>query len=224
MSRRFVKTIAFVMIVICLSSTAVAAGSERKVSWTDGVDYLTLIENVLTECGDDGMYAASILEEKRNQKIADTNADASPTNFCTTCVCAEAALARFRGYKMLRCKNYTEYDVWLLGSMIWVEAGDDTLSDEWKLNVGAVALNRVSSEYFPNTLHDVIYQPGQYDQSWTYEYRTPSEKCMILARRILKGEWCIDKNVVFQAGFIQGSGIYETMYSPKYGYTYLCYW
>ena len=33
--------------------------------------------------------------------------------------------------------------------------------------VGSVVLNRVESEYYPDTIREVIYQPGQYAPTWT---------------------------------------------------------
>lgn len=48
----------------------------------------------------------------------------------------------------------------LLANIIWCEAGDEPYVG--KVAVGAVVMNRVMSETFPNTIVGVIYQKGQF--------------------------------------------------------------
>lgn len=118
------------------------------------------------------------------------------------------------------------YDLYLLSKIIYAEAGSYWLSDEWKMSVGEVVLNRVSSPEFPNTVHDVIYQPGQYygSNSRYFETLLPDARCVNLARRLLEGERILnDPSVVFQANFKQGSGIHTALYDKALGWTYFCY-
>lgn len=56
--------------------------------------------------------------------------------------------------------EYTEDDLKLLACLIHAEAGNQ--SYEGKLAVANVVLNRVKSEKFPDTIKEVIYQPGQF--------------------------------------------------------------
>ena len=51
-------------------------------------------------------------------------------------------------------------DLNLLAAIIYCEAGNQ--SREGKVAVGAVVLNRVASSSFPNSIHDVVYQSGQF--------------------------------------------------------------
>ena len=51
-------------------------------------------------------------------------------------------------------------DVDLLAAIIYHEAGNQ--SEEGKIAVGAVVLNRVNSGSFPGTISEVLYQPGQF--------------------------------------------------------------
>ena len=56
---------------------------------------------------------------------------------------------------------YIAYDdLVLLAQVIHTEAGSAWLPDEWRLAVGEVVLNRVASPEFPDTLEEVVFQPG----------------------------------------------------------------
>ena len=117
-------------------------------------------------------------------------------------------------------------DLHLLSKIIYAEAGSNWLSDEWKMSVGEVALNRVASSEFPNTLSEVIYQPGQYYGSGSSYFANlqASERCTILAKRLLEGERILNnKSVIFQANFRQGSGVHTSYYDKHLGWTYFCY-
>ena len=121
--------------------------------------------------------------------------------------------------------QYSESDLMLLAKVIYAEAGSDFLSDEWKMCVGEVVLNRVASPEFPNTIYDVVYQQGQYQgaRSGYIASLTPSERCIDIARRLLDVERVMEPSVVFQANFKQGSGIYKALYDSHLGWTYFCY-
>lgn len=57
-------------------------------------------------------------------------------------------------------QNYSEVDLILLTSVINSEAGGESYQE--KLRVGNVVLNRVNSKYYPNNIHDVIFQRKQF--------------------------------------------------------------
>ena len=59
-----------------------------------------------------------------------------------------------------RSTNYTSSDVNLLARLITAEAGGTSYNDQ--VSVGAVVLNRVKSNLFPNSIHAVIYQNSQF--------------------------------------------------------------
>ncbi len=50
--------------------------------------------------------------------------------------------------------------LYLLAKLVTAEAGDEPLKGQ--IAVGDVVMNRVSSELFPDTIHDVIYAQGQF--------------------------------------------------------------
>lgn len=55
-------------------------------------------------------------------------------------------------------------DLTLLAAIIYCEAGNQPY--EGKLAVGAVVMNRVRSHLYPNDIHSVIYQGGQFAPVW----------------------------------------------------------
>ncbi|HIS44714.1 MAG TPA: cell wall hydrolase [Candidatus Scatomorpha merdigallinarum] len=117
-------------------------------------------------------------------------------------------------------------DLVLLAQVIHTEAGSSWLPDEWRLAVGEVVLNRVASPEFPNTLEEVVFQPGQYsaaDRGW-FEALIPFRSCLEAALRLLNGERVLnDVSVVFQSGGKQGSGVALELTDRVYGSTYFCY-
>ena len=117
-------------------------------------------------------------------------------------------------------------DLYLLSKIIYAEAGSEWLSDEWKMCVGEVVLNRVASSEFPDTIPDVLFQRGQYysRNSTYFANLKPSERCVNIALELLMGErYMYDPSVVFQANFRQGSGVCEHFYDAYLGSTYFCY-
>ena len=57
--------------------------------------------------------------------------------------------------------GYSGSDLDLLAALVWAEAGDQPIP-EGLCYVCDVVLNRVDSPAWPNTIADVIYQPGQF--------------------------------------------------------------
>lgn len=116
-------------------------------------------------------------------------------------------------------------DLFLLSKIITVEAGSEWLGDEWRMCVGEVVMNRVASPEFPDTVREVIYQPGQYEDPGSFEFDymlDPTEEAVYVALRLLQGERIMDPWVVYQANFKQGGGVYAQYYDSVLGYTYFC--
>lgn len=117
---------------------------------------------------------------------------------------------------------YTEDELYLLSHLIYGEAGSDCISDEHQQLVGAVAMNRVADDRFPDTLYEVIYAKGQYacvkDGNFDLE---PSERAIQNAIAVLNGEVECPADLVFQAEFEQGYAVWKTFDTP-YSRTYFC--
>lgn len=120
---------------------------------------------------------------------------------------------------------YTEEDLDLLARLITAEMGASWVSDEIQLYVGSVVLNRMQHSLFPDTLYDVIYAKGQYSPTWTGAINnTPDERTIENARQLLEHGSVLPENVVFQANFPQGDGVYYEYYDEVLGTTtYFCY-
>lgn len=104
----------------------------------------------------------------------------------------------------------------LMAKVIYQEAGGDACSDEARRMVGEVVLNRVASEYFPDTLEEVLLQERQYGRyHWTgiiwperasYESEAHAvERARQIATDLLTGklERLLPEDVLFQAEFPQ---------------------
>lgn len=109
-----------------------------------------------------------------------------------------------------RQPTYSEEDLTVLSHVICGEAGSEWITDEEQLLVGNVVMNRVKSPLFPNTIKDVVFQPGQYACTWDGNYyRTPDARTVENAKRLLNGERFCPENVLYQSNSPQGSGIYK---------------
>ncbi len=121
--------------------------------------------------------------------------------------------------------NITFDNLLLLAKIVHAEAGSDWLTEEHRQLVASVVINRVNSPEFPNTIHNVIYQRGQYAPAGTKYFNNlkPSRKCVFSALKVLASGSVAPSNVVFQANFKQGSGVYKSIYDRRLGTTYFCY-
>lgn len=120
--------------------------------------------------------------------------------------------------------SYTDQDLNILAKLIWKEAGGCPW--EHKCTVGCVVLNRVADERFPDSIYDVVAQPKQYSTSYLYGFDGIPAECYEAARAVLEGEYTIPENVVWQAEFPQGRGIWwasEVNTGWWYSITYFCY-
>lgn len=112
-----------------------------------------------------------------------------------------------------------EYDLDVLARVIYGEAGASWCDDKMRYYVGSVVLNRVANNDFPNTIRDVVFQKGQYACTWAGNYYDePTERCYEIAEWLLLNGSVLPEGVVYQAEFIQGSGIYEKVQNQ-----YFCY-
>lgn len=122
--------------------------------------------------------------------------------------------------------KFSEEEIDLLVKLVNGEAGSSWLSDEHQILVAIVVLNRVESEYFPNSVKEVIYQKGQYSCVGGRQWRTEPEDRV--RENVLKaisqfenGDYPL--GMVFQAEFTQGSKVYKKILNTHTGsYTYFC--
>lgn len=114
---------------------------------------------------------------------------------------------------------WTEEDYQYLLMIIVGEA--QNCSRQEQMYVGSVVLNRLHSSWFPkqNTIKQVATAKGQYAcMRDGNAYKTPTETNKEVALELLKNGSVLPENVVFQALFKQGNGVY-----CKINKTYFCY-
>lgn len=81
----------------------------------------------------------------------------------------------------------TDEDAELMARLVYAEARGESL--EGKIAVAAVVLNRVRSSKFPNSIYEVIYQPGQFTPVERNQLPTQAdETCREAVTRALQGE------------------------------------
>lgn len=103
-------------------------------------------------------------------------------------------------------------DLYLLSHLIYAEAGADYIQDSSLYAVGSVCLNRVNSSMYPDSLYEVIFQPGQYSCTWNGAfYKNPSQRAYDIAKDLLINGSTLPGNVLGQASFVP-SGWTEYMY------------
>ena len=110
------------------------------------------------------------------------------------------------------------YDIELIACIIYQEAGGDSSCDECRRMVADVVLNRVADPRFPDTIFDVLTEPGQYGFNprtgivWPerandiYEQHAV-ERAYRIAEEVLSGKHSelYGEGYIWQASFRQGS-------------------
>ena len=133
---------------------------------------------------------------------------------------------------------YSEEDFELLSYATMKEQGDSRTPDECQKLVSCVILNRQKQNGINGTLKnptisDIINESGQYHFAIVSGYNINinnidmsivTDKVKNNVREVLEGRYECPDNVVFQATFTQGSGVYKSFYNEGYGTTtYFCY-
>ena len=145
---------------------------------------------------------------------------------------AQKAIA---GYQKLA--QYSDEDIRILTTTVFHEAGHTT--EQLRQYVAQVVLNRVEDSRFPDTVKGVITQPGQYSTKYatveaanaiqatdskngTYYYGI----CEDSVKAAMMGQVEMPSNVLYQANFSQGQGVWKSVYFNSGWYastSYFCY-
>lgn len=115
--------------------------------------------------------------------------------------------------------KYTSGQLEILAIIIYQEAGGDKCSDDTRRKVGSVFLNRVNSPLFPNTFEEVATAKNQYGElcwtgiKWPDRAKYDSEahavkRAYAIAEELLVSGSVLPSNVIWQAQFYQGDGVY----------------
>lgn len=116
-------------------------------------------------------------------------------------------------------------DTLLLAKGIYACTGNRTFTDEWRLCVGEVILNRVASPEFPDTLEEVLGADERYSGSVPGYFAAirPDLKAAGIALRLMEGERVMDEpRVVYQDCHYYDGGVYKSLYDYRVGGIYFC--
>ena len=113
---------------------------------------------------------------------------------------------------------YTAEDLETLALIIYQEAGGDNCSDETRLMVGTVVLNRVADDRYPDTIADVATEYKQYGRLYWTGLKWPKradkaeeahavKRAYDCATQLLDGYRALPEDVIYQAEFIQGTEV-----------------
>lgn len=115
---------------------------------------------------------------------------------------------------------YSDDDFYELSHVIQAEAG--YCERDMMIGVGSVVLNRAKSSKFPNSVYEVIHQPGQYSTVSWLASQVPTKEAEEVTDFLLRNGSQYPEDVLYQANFPQGTGTYLTL-STDYSTMYFCY-
>lgn len=146
-----------------------------------------------------------------------------------------AAQDAIEGYQKL--SKYTDEDIRILTTTVFNEAGHTT--EQLRQYVAQVVLNRVADSRFPDTIKGVITQPGQYAGNYATLEAAQKIKdadsangtfyyamCEDAVKTAMMGQVDMPSNVIYQANFSQGKGVWQSVYFNSGWYSstsYFCY-
>ena len=208
-----------------IAGGASAAGLSQYiqvVGYDPNVDYTAAIQQTLEEGGKYALQVGAIYERQRNLKIQKMGLDYETTDYFERYTTAQAILQAMEEDAK---PDYTQEELDLLSRIIYAEVGCTWIPDWVQRMVGSVVLNRVASNYYPDTIREVIYQPGQYAPPWDGSiHKTPDARSVANARYVLEHGSTCPETVVGQNSIITGGGVYTSYRDPVLGTTvYFCY-
>lgn len=225
--RQFIAMTAIVFVILFIFSMCITviAASIGAVDATNG----EIETNSSTpDSGKPGIVHLSTYDEAKKNTESTENTDATePTseNIKETQPESTEPVTEEMTEPTEEVKSYSEDDLFYLAAAVCREAGGE--SEEIQLLVANVIMNRVNSSLYPNTIYEVLTQYKQYGTMWKYGISFPDwadqkvkDQCYSVAKRILEGERYCPENVLFQAEFEQGSGIFK-QFGDDY---YFCYY
>ena len=119
---------------------------------------------------------------------------------------------------------YTEEELYWMSRIISAESQGEPLPG--KLAVGTVVLNRVASDEFPDSIHDVIF-----DSKWGIQfkpvdngtvYNEPTEESVLAAKLVLDGARTAEDSLYFLAPHLTDN--HWTMENREFVVTIGCHW
>jgi N-acetylmuramoyl-L-alanine amidase len=117
----------------------------------------------------------------------------------------------------IQINSYTDDELYILSHVIAGEA--QNCDDNEQQLVGSIVLNRVNHYRYPNSIREVVFQPGQYTCTIDGNYyKTPTEANIRNAKYLLEYGSILPENVLYQSKSALGSGVYLQTRWHKYCY------
>lgn len=191
-------------------------------SYDPKTDYMRAMQNALNDGSSYALQVGAIYEKQRNLKIDSLNLTQKKTSYFTDYSTAAQIKSAMQADT---APKYSAKDLDLLSRVIYAEVGCTWIPDWVQRMVGSVVLNRVKSSCYPNTIYDVVYQPGQYSPTWDGSInKTPDARTIANAKYLLENGSICPANVTGQNSIITGGGVYTSYHDSVLGTTvYFCY-
>ncbi len=189
----------------------------------EDVDYSRLMKEAAKDGSVYALQMGYIYEQQRNLKIRTLGLKYEQTDYFSTYDTGEEILAAMAS--PVKKNWWSTEDLDLLSRLVTAEMGCDWMPDWVQQLTATVVINRWKSTKYPNTLHGVVYQPGQYGPAWNGSiYNSATQKVKRNCQVALE-KWpnLYPTNVYSQDGAIHGP-IYKSYYDSVLGTTtYFCY-
>ena len=93
---------------------------------------------------------------------------------------------------------YSDEDLYWMSRIITAEARGECFDGQ--IAVGNVIMNRIASDSFPDTVHDVVFDGYQFTPAVTGAiYNTPTDQCILAAKLALEGVRTVGDSLYFSA-------------------------
>lgn len=104
---------------------------------------------------------------------------------------------------------YSDKDLSILAMIIYQEVGADYCSDDTRRKVGSVFINRVNSDYFPDTFEEVALQKRQYGELYWTGLKWPDRASLKQERHAVKRAYRIAKEILEEGSILPDDVLYQ---------------
>lgn len=190
------------------------------VGFEEKTDYTAKIMECLNDGGEHAMLAGAVYEKQRNLKIETLGLGYDLTYYFDQYQTAEEILnAMSSESNDSSIPSYSEEDLYWLSRVVFAEAGCNWFPDWVQRDVASVVLNRVADSRYPNTIKEVIFDPGQYScVNSGAIYNNPTQKVIDNCKYVLENGSTLPVYVIGQSSYAWGP-VYKTYYDSILGTT-----
>lgn len=226
------RLLCFILAISMIFGTlgGVASAASSDVIEVHGFDAKVDYTQKMIDCAKDGseyaLIAGEVYEKQRNLKIETLGLEYELTSYFGRGLTGEEILAEMfppvveaPEESVETTPTYSDEDLYWLSRVVFAEAGCDWFPDWVQRDVASVVLNRVADSRYPDTIKDVIFDPGQYScvDSGSI-YNTPTQKVVENCRWILENGSTLPVSVIGQSAYAWGP-VYKSYYDSVLGTT-----